>query len=272
MTEQDMPPQENASVPPEPPIQTVNDQVQPPQDNYLRNRILVTGCLIATVVIVVALVIIGLPVIGRFITSIGGIGAVPSPSASVLSSQTIVEGIQPLGQLVSLSVQLAAINVKVNVSQGVLNMCAYSVNHAVQGTIEAGIDLTKIDTNALHYDAARETYVLTVPPAELTSCRIDDIQQYNWSVSACNPDFDTARLLANYTALKQFRDETIEGGILARAERETRLVLGNFVRLLTGHPVEIVFQQSEATEMPSSCKPSPPEGWTQDTTTGLWSR
>ncbi|MEO8395095.1 MAG: DUF4230 domain-containing protein [Chloroflexota bacterium] len=202
---------------------------------------------------------------------IKGIGAVPPPSANVISSKTIVEGIRPLGQLVSLSVQLAKIHMKVNVSQGVLNMCAYSVNHAVQGTIEAGIDLTKINADALRYDAARETYILTVPPAELTSCRIDDIQQYNWSVSACNPDFDSARLLANYTALTQFRDDAVEGGILTRAERETRIVLGNFVRLVTGHPVEIVFEQSEATATPSSCNPDPPSGWIHDTTTGLWS-
>ncbi len=164
----------------------------------------------------------------------------------------------------TVSAQFAKVNVNVSVSQGVLNMCAYNVNHAVQGTIEAGIDVTQIDADALLYDAARETYVLTVPPPQLTSCRIDYIQQYDWSLNACNPDWDGTRLLANYMTLKQFRDDALEGGILRRAELEVRLVLGEFVRLLTGHPVEIVFQQPEATDMSASCNPEPPQGWTQN--------
>ena len=102
---------------------------------------------------------------------------------------------------------------RVNISQGTLNACGYGASHVVQGTIEAGIDLTKIGANDLRYDAARQTYVLTVPPPELTSCRVDYIRQYDQSFTECTVDWDEARLLANYMALTQFRDEAIEGGV-----------------------------------------------------------
>jgi hypothetical protein len=83
-------------------------------------------------------------------------------------------------------------------------------------------------------------------------------------------DWDEARLLANYMTLASFRDDAVEGGIIDRAETETRLVLGNFVRLLTGHPVEIVFQPPAATVTPPSCEPTSPEGWSYDPNSNVW--
>jgi hypothetical protein len=38
-------------------------------------------------------------------------------------------------------------------------------------------------------------------------------------------------------------------------------VLSNFIRLLTGHPVEIVFRQPEQPVIPPSCAPEVPQGW-----------
>ena len=160
------------------------------------------GCPLTLVLVIAALIFFGVTSVDRILGGIGNIlGTSTPPRATVVSSQTIIESIMPLGQLVTVSAQFAKVNVKVTVNQGVLNMCAYSVNHAVQGTIEAGIDVTQIGEDALSYDAARETYVLTLPATQLTSCRIDYIQQYDWSVSTCNPDWDNARLLANYETL-----------------------------------------------------------------------
>ena len=229
------------------------------------------GCLLLVVIIPIALVLIGVTSFSGILSGLGGIfGAGNPPRASVISSQTIVEGIQPLGQLVSVSAQVAKADVQVNVNQGALNTCGYSVSHVVQGAIEAGIDLTRIGTDSLRYDPLREIYVLTVPAPELTSCRVDYIRQYDRSFTTCSVDWDEARLFANYMALNQFRDDAVEGGILDRAETEARLVLGNFVRLLTGHPVEIVFQTAESPVIPASCQPDPPQGWTYLPDSNLW--
>ena len=225
-------------------------------------------------IIPVTLLILGVTSVSGLINSFGsalGVGA--PPQASVISSQTIIEGIQPMGELVSVSVQLAKADVQVNVTQGTMNACGYGASHVAQGAVEAGIDLTKITAGALSYDEARGTYVLTVPEPQLTSCRVDYIRQYDRSFTTCSVDWDEARLLANYLALTQFRDDAVEGGILTRAESETKVVLGNFIRLVTGHPVEIDFAPSpEATSMPSSCEPDLPAGWSYSPSTNLWAK
>ena len=228
------------------------------------------GCLALLLVIPVTLVLLGVTSVGGLLGSLGIALGAPPQEATVISTQTIVQGIQPMGQLVSVSAQLAKADVQVNVTQGALNACGFGANHVVQGTVEAGIDLIGISEDDLSYDAERETYVLVVPAPQLTSCRVDYIRQYGGSFTTCPVNWDEARVLANYMALTSFRDDAIEGGILDRAELETRLVLGNFVRMVTGHPVEIVFQEPETPVTPPSCLSQPPQGWTYNQDTNVW--
>lgn len=229
------------------------------------------GCLLLVLVIPVTLVLLGVTTFSGLLGSLGGVfGAGAPASATVISTQTIVQGIQPMGQLVSVSAQLAKADVLVKVYQGAFGACGFSANHVAQGAVEAGIDLTQISAADLRYDATRGVYVLMVPEPQLTSCRVDYIRQYDRSFTTCAVDWDEARLLANYMALTQFRDDAIEGGILTRAEAETQLVLGNFVRLLTGHPVEVLFRQPEATVVPPSCQPEMPQNWGYDPNSNVW--
>ncbi len=231
------------------------------------------GCGVLLLIIPVTLILLGVTSVGGLLGGLGGLfGVSAPPTANVLSTQTIVQGIQPMGQLVSVSAQVAKADVQVSIYQGAFNACGFKANHVVQGAVEAGIDLTKIGVNDLSYDSVRGVYTLTVPEPELTSCRVDYIRQYDRSFTTCSVDWDEARLLANYMALTQFRDDSVEGGILTRAESETQLVLGNFVRLLTGHPVEIVFQQPDATITPPSCEPASPEGWAYDPNSNVWQK
>ncbi len=229
------------------------------------------GCLLLLLVIPVTLVLLGVTSFSGLLGSLGGLFGAGAPvTANIISSQTIVQGIQPMGQLVSISAQLAKADVQVRIYQGAFGSCSFNANHVVQGAVEAGIDLTRISAADLRYDAAREVYVLMVPQPQLTSCRVEYIRQYDRSFTTCAVDWDEARLLANYMALSQFRDDAVEGGILARAEAETQLVLGNFVRLLTGHQVEIVFLQPENAVVPPSCQPEMPQNWSYDPNTGVW--
>lgn len=223
------------------------------------------GCAVLIVVVIAALLALGVTSVNNVIGSIGGLFGVgasaPPPIASVISSQTLVQGIQPLGQLVSVSSQLAKADIYVGVGQGALNTCGFSANHVAQGAVEAGIDLTQIRAENIHYDEERDRYVVNVPAPQLTSCRVDFIRQYDRSFTTCPVDWDEARLLANYEALIDFRDDAVEGGILSRAETEARLVLGNFIRLLTDKQVEIVFLQAPELTYPPSCTPDVPQGW-----------
>ncbi len=241
--------------------------------------LVMSGCGVILIVVVIALVLI-IPgtIVGLFNGIVSQFNAsIPPPVASIISTQTIVTGIQPLGQLVSVSSQLAVADIEVNVSQGALNACAFGANHVVQGAVEAGIDLTQLSENNIRYDAERDVYVITIPPPQLTSCRVDYIRQYERSFTTCNVDWDEARLIAQYLTLIQFRDTAVEGGILRRAESETRLVLGNFIRLVTGSEVEIVFEEPSLTTAepgalyPPSCSPDVPAGWSINPN-GEWTR
>lgn len=229
------------------------------------------GCLGLLILPIIVLLLAGTITLNGLISGIQNTFNVKPSAAEVISSQTIVTGIQPLGQLVSVSAQLAKADIFVGVQAGALNACGFSANHVAQGAVEAGIDLTQITEANVQYDALTNTYSITLPPAELTSCRIDFIRQYDRSVTACAVDWDEARLLANYQALIDFRNDAVEGGVLGRAQTEARIALGNFVTALTGARVNILFQAAEAApDIPASCQPDIPAGWTFDAIQNAW--
>jgi hypothetical protein len=229
------------------------------------------GCLLLLLTPIVIAVLLGITTFGSVFDSIWSIFRPSPPVATVFSTDTIVQGIQPMGELVSISAQLAKADITIGIQQGVLNACGYGASHVAQATIQAGVDLTGVTSSNIVYDPTADTYLLTLPAPRLTNCRIDDIRQYDTTTTTCSVDWDEARRLAEYIALQEFRDDAIEGGILSRAEREVRIVLGNFVQILTGSRVEIGFSApATAPLMDASCQPQPPAGWVQDANTGAW--
>lgn len=230
------------------------------------------GCLSIPLLAIVIAVIMGTTTFNNVFDGIVSIFRPSQDSATVFSTQTLVNSVLPLGQLVSISVQLAKADITINVNSGALNACGRSAQHVAQGTVEAGIDLLGFDESNVVYDALTDTYTLTVPAPRLTSCRIDYIRQYNRSSTACNVDWDEARLLASYASLHDFRDDAIEGGILERAEDETRTLLVNFVQALTGSNILVVFEESDVPAFPASCDPATPQGWNFNTSSNVWTK
>lgn len=234
----------------------------------------VLGCVLALVVVpilaIVVALVMGLTTVNGLVQGIQNIFSPAPPVARITTTQTIINSVQPLGQLVSISAQLAKAEIGVSITQGALNSCNFSATHVAQGTIEAGVDLTRVSEDAIEYDSSTNTYTIALPSPQLTSCRIDFIRQYNRSFTACAVDWDEARVLANYIALNDFRDDAIEGGILNRAQQEVRVIVTNFVQALTGDNVEVVFpEEPQDIPYPSSCTPEVPEGWSQNQT-GEW--
>lgn len=237
------------------------------------------GC--ARVVIVLALIAAALTAVLILSTqfTLGGLVSglttllAPGPAQiTVVPSQTIINSIQPMGQLVSISVQLAKADIEVSISQGLLGASSFSTSHVAQGTIEAGIDLTRLSVSDVAYDAASNTYILTLPPAQLTGCHVDYIRQYAYSGTILPVDRDQARQLAEYTAVIEFRDDALESGILSRAEEQARLVFANLVGALTGSKTEIVFNRAVQLPLPPSCEPDPPGNWSYDPATQTWTQ
>jgi len=195
----------------------------------------------------------------------------PAPAAQVTSSTTIVNSIQPLGELVTVNAQLAKADLHVSITQGVLNACSFSTSYVAQGSINAGIDFLQIGPEDIAYNELTRTYTITLPAPRVLGCSIDYIDQYNNSTTLCAVDWDTARQLGQYTALQQFRTDALESGLLDRASRQAQLVIGNFVASLTGARVDIQFARPAGDpELPPSWDPPLPLTWTYDHANQTW--
>lgn len=211
------------------------------------------------------------------LNGVNPLSLVTTPSqARVSTSPSVVIDITPLGQLVSLSVELAQADISVGIRGGVLNFCGHSAQHVARGVIEAGIDLEPVEEANVSYDEAKDEYTLTLPAPQITSCRVEYIRQYEKSgggVPGCRTDWDTVRMLAQTTVLDAFVNDALERGILKRAEDQAKLVISNFVGSLTGSKVVVKVAPQEADpKLPSSCKHSAPSGWQFDETERAWFR
>jgi hypothetical protein len=236
------------------------------------------GCFVLLSIAILLPVILGINTLSGIGENLGRLFHIPTPIIEVTPSRTLITSLQPLGQLVSISTQLAKADITVNVRQGALNACAFSANHVAVGAVDAGIDLSKVTQDDILYDADAKKYTITLPAPELTSCRIDYIRQYEGSLIAppCTADWDGARLIASHRAILDFRQDAVEGGILDRAEQQAGLVVGNFVQALNpDDEVEVIFRESQASpdgnaSYPSSCEPPLLPGWVFNEATGSW--
>ena len=193
-----------------------------------------------------------------------------SDQVIVEHSFTIVTGMQGMGDLVTVKHEVAKTDIKVEIKRGIFNIGGYSANHIAIGAVEAGIDFDAIDENSVRY--ANYTYTVTLPAPVITSCRIEYIDQNEYSLTLLKADWDTVRQIAQAEALEQFADEMIEVGILERAAEEAEIRVGDFVRHLTESPANIVFEdRSGDPELPESCKPIAPSGW-EKSAEGGWER
>jgi hypothetical protein len=201
----------------------------------------------------------------------------PTPTLDPIS---IVQGLNPMGKLVAVEVPVGTSNLPVAIvmNRAIGGTCTVSAKHEVRGVIEAGVEMRGFTVGDVAYDAASDTYTITLPAPQLTHCTTDavNIRQYDVVQPFGCPgfDLDEMRRFATYQALRLFQSEAIEGGILQTAEVQVRLVLSNFVRVLTGaRNVVIVFDPDRQPALPLSCsQPNVPGGWVFNPASGLWER
>lgn len=237
--------------------------------------IVLTGCgtMIGAPLLIIAMVLItGLNTLSGIWDSFTGIFTPRPTTAQVESSATIVQSVQPLGQFVSVSAQLAKANIRVEVTEGIQNACGRTAFHVAQGAVEAGIDLTQFTEDDVIFNTSSNEIMVTLPKPQLTSCRIEYLDQYQRSTSACGPRWDTIQRLARTVALEEFRDDAIEGGILERARREAEMSLGSVIEALTNREVTIEFKDPVSSDemFPSSCQAIPPDNWRYNDEKSVW--
>lgn len=195
--------------------------------------------------------------------------------AQVNSSQTIVQGIQPLGQLVSYRTQMAKVGIEINIRRGIGQVCYFWGIHAAQAAIDAGIDLTQVNESDVVFNEAENAYTLTLPSPEITSCNLDPMQTQQYEKGGdtplCPMDWDEVRRLASYVALRDFRTEAVEGGLLEAAKRQAEIVLSNFIKAFTNaETVTITYREPTEIVYPPSCDPKIPGTWRWDDSIQAW--
>jgi hypothetical protein len=214
-----------------------------------------------------------------------GINALPNliqpAQGREFSTQTVVNSIRPLGQLTTYEAQFAKAGVGISLRWGVAGACNVGAKHAVQGTVRAAIDLTRISEDDITYDTETKTLTLNLPAPTVAACSVDEIIQYDsyGATVFCSINYDELRQVAQYTSINNFRGEAQSGGLLDRAQSQAKFLLEGFLQTLISNlpnqeGVKIVIRFAPATQVTydRTCQPNPPIGWRYDAANNAWHR
>lgn len=238
------------------------------------------SCSIVTIIIVVLFscviiftLLFARDTVSQFFGNLANLFSSAPTSARIDTQRTLINSIQPLGQLVTISTEIAKADIFVNIESGGLNLCGHSAQHVAQGVIEAGVDFTAITTDSINYSEETDTFTISMPYPQITSCRIEYIRQYDTKSNfGCSPNWDSVRLLAQYVATNEFATDALDAGILERAQTENTILMQAFINALTSSNVEILYDIDDTTSvnLPNSCQPETPQGWRFDEELQQW--
>ncbi len=191
-----------------------------------------------------------------------------TPTDTPIPPERILKGIQNGAQLITVKMEMAQVGLEVR--YGASAACEYYAKHAAVGVIEAGIDLESINEESITYDFTDNSYSIIAPAPEISSCRIDYIDQYTTEGGGTPTCFANEWMdmetIARRLFIEQFLNEALhEDDILTRAGDQATYVVGNLIRELTGSNVKIVYDEAlKATVIHDSCQPALPQGWNKD--------
>lgn len=198
--------------------------------------------------------------------------ATPTATTTATATNTpipIFLHVRTMGKLVLISFELARADIHVGINRG---LCSHGADHVAEAAIEAGIDFGAIQRKDITYDDKSDTYSLQLSPPELTSCNVSYIDQYDRSRTWCGTDWGELKLLGEVQSMPEFVKRAQERGIIEKTKAHAEIVLGSFVQSLTGSRADISFRNSNGElQLPQSCIPEPPTGWTFDNVSSSWS-
>ena len=197
-----------------------------------------------------------------------------TPTNTPIPPSRILTGIRESGQLITIKAEMALVGLEVRYRAN--RACEYSAKHAAAGVIEAGVNLEAISRDSIRCDNILCTsYTITLPAPEISSCRIEYLDQYiqegGGTVTCFANDWMDMEDIARGLSVEQFLNEAlIEDDILGQAGDQATLVLGNLIRELTGSQVHIKYAEVvNESIVPDSCRPELPPGWDIDAE-GKW--
>lgn len=188
-----------------------------------------------------------------------------TPKVTVVDAPTLVSSIKPLGQFVTVSYQLATVDNKVDIRSGILDACNQWGKYAFIVEVQAGTDLSTLQASDVSYDAASQTYTVSLPKPSLTSCNVYDKEAYRYENFAprvgCPLYEEDFTRIGKYQVIQKMRDKALHEGILDDAKRENEQTLEGFFKTITKSNVVLNYKEDEP-KQPLTCYPDPPAGWT----------
>lgn len=192
----------------------------------------------------------------------------PPSTVEIISSQAIISSLRGIGRLVTVTSEPHYREVHIGLRGGVFGLGSYGADHEAEGIIEAGIDFTRIRSDSL---SCEDTCILIIPHPTITNCTITRLKQTEQSFAVGGRDWELLEELGRYEAIRLFIDDVKELGIIDRAKEETEIVIGEFVRGVTGLPVLVQYENEPDTLVTgATCFPDRTLGWVKED--GEWRR
>jgi hypothetical protein len=195
----------------------------------------------------------------------------PPEVASVDLSNTITNAVVSRGMLVTSESHQTNRDIHVSVSRWVMNSGGYEASHFAEGTIFAGVNLESKLVKVTKTDDTH--YQIMLPPAEITSCSLKPLTQYDRSTSAF-ADWETVLDLASYMAMREFVTNALQSGLIEDAESGAKRVIGDLIGSVVGDDItiEITFHTNQTPKIDDTCVAQEPREWVYDAEEDAWTR
>jgi hypothetical protein len=216
-----------------------------------------SGCAMATLYLVLgglATLLIGLFVINQSLAGIGDFFAgnspdfaaiVASPTPQIRSGAAVIQRIQQLQRLETTSYTVErVIDVAQTSNIPVVGdfLAGDRLLLIAHGTVEAGIDLSQLDSSRVMISADGETLTVRLPPVEIFSRSLDNdkTRVYDRERGIFAPTNTNLETEARRRAEEELLAAACEGGILERANEDSRRAMEQFLGLLEFSSIEVI--------------------------------
>jgi hypothetical protein len=193
---------------------------------------------------------------GNFVSSL--LGAASSPRIITLPE---IDRIKQLAQLTTIRFNYAnVVSSQTEMPSLLAGLYGESLVMVAVGHVEAGIQLEALTDEAFAYNETDDVLLLRLPAPTLLNCFLNENQSYvversSGVLAAPSPTLDTT---SRRFAVAQFRAKALEDGILAQAQTEAEIVIGEFVSLFmatTNPTIQITFAPPDPTApLPETCQ------------------
>ncbi len=181
--------------------------------------------------------------LNRFLTGVGdflkfpGLGAIATPTPTVLSSAAVIQRIQALNRLETASYSVQTV-IEVQQTQGnpLFDFFAGdSLLLIAHGSVAAGIDLSAIEADDVTLSPDGRTITVKLPPAQIFSSSLDNTRTRVYSrdrgwFAPTNKDLETR---ARQEAEAQILHAACEDGVLSKATEQASVALQQLLGMIS---------------------------------------